>query len=168
MPAAPTDSERFIYDARGLLIEAEDRAAKVTLERDRNGRIGAESQNHRRITSVYDACGRRVERRIGFAAGWDPSGQAPIGFQGFTPADIAAGRIVTPYTLAPLSAPAADGITRYAFDPMGMLAELAFGAAEPGRPVQRLTFTRDALGRTSGGATVAALNWHSATTMPVN
>ena len=88
-----------------------------------------------------------MERTVGFAAGWAATGRAAVGFQGFTPADTAAGRIVSAYALGPLPPPAADGVTRYVNDPLGMLAEVAFGADLSSRPVQRLRFSRDALGR---------------------
>jgi RHS repeat-associated protein len=148
LPEAPTSSESFEYDGRGLLIKAKNDACEVTLKRDRNGRIFEESQNHRRVVSRYDAVGRRVERALGFAEGWSASGQGPVGFQGFAAEDYAAGRIVSPYALKPPSAPAPDAIARYKLDPLGLLTELALGPkGDAERQQERLRFTRDALGR---------------------
>lgn len=145
LPEAPTSSESFDYDGRGLLIKAKNDACEVTLKRDRNGRIVEESQNHRRVVSRYDAVGRRVERALGFAQGWSADGKAPVGFQGFTAEDFAAGRIVSPYRLEPPPAPAPDAIARYRLDPLGLLEELALGP-DADRPHERLRFARDALG----------------------
>ncbi|MBF2715071.1 RHS repeat-associated core domain-containing protein [Agrobacterium vitis] len=65
----PEDITRFWYDARGLLISAENSAALVEFERDRNGRIIGESLNGRRIKSRRDAMGNRILREITGAGG---------------------------------------------------------------------------------------------------
>ncbi len=61
---APEDVTRFWYDGRGLLIQAENRAALVAFERDRNGRITGETLNGKRIRSKRDAMGSRILREI--------------------------------------------------------------------------------------------------------
>lgn len=61
---APEDVTRFWYDGRGLLIQAENRAALVEFERDRNGRITGETLNGKRIRSKRDAMGSRILREI--------------------------------------------------------------------------------------------------------
>lgn len=55
---------RFWYDGRGLLTRAENRAALVEFERDRNGRITGETLNGKRIRSKRDALGNRIMREI--------------------------------------------------------------------------------------------------------
>ncbi|MCF1448544.1 RHS repeat protein [Agrobacterium vitis] len=65
----PEDVTRFWYDARGLLISAENTAALVEFERDRNGRIIGESLNGKRIKSKRDAMGNRILREITGAGG---------------------------------------------------------------------------------------------------
>ncbi|MGV1826927.1 RHS repeat-associated core domain-containing protein [Agrobacterium vitis] len=65
----PEDVSRFWYDARGLLISAENTAALVEFERDRNGRIIGESLNGKRIKSKRDAMGNRILREITGAGG---------------------------------------------------------------------------------------------------
>ncbi|SCB39946.1 RHS repeat-associated core domain-containing protein [Rhizobium hainanense] len=62
--AEAEDVTRYWYDDRGLLIQAENKAALVAYERDGNGRITAETVNGRRVESRYDANGLRIERRI--------------------------------------------------------------------------------------------------------
>lgn len=61
---APDDVTRFWYDGRGLLIQAENHAALIEFERDRNGRIIGESLNGKRIRSTRDAMGHRILREI--------------------------------------------------------------------------------------------------------
>jgi YD repeat-containing protein len=63
--AYPSEVTRYWYDARGLLAKAENKALIVTFERDRNGRIIAESLNGRAVESLRDENGRRIARRIG-------------------------------------------------------------------------------------------------------
>ncbi|MVA71946.1 hypothetical protein GOZ81_12765 [Agrobacterium vitis] len=65
----PEDITRFWYDARGLLISAENSAALVEFERDRNGRIIGETLNGKRIKSRRDAMGNRILREITGAGG---------------------------------------------------------------------------------------------------
>ncbi|MFB9913682.1 RHS repeat-associated core domain-containing protein [Rhizobium paknamense] len=65
----PEDVTRFWYDARGLLISAENAAAFVEFERDRNGRIIGETLNGKRIKSKRDAMGNRILREITGAGG---------------------------------------------------------------------------------------------------
>ena len=60
----PEDVTRFWYDGRGLLIRAENKAALVDFNRDRNGRIIAETLNGKRISSRHDAMGHRIRREI--------------------------------------------------------------------------------------------------------
>ena len=139
-------TETFTYDPRGLLIGAANPDGEPRFERDPAGRVLSESQNHRRVRSTYDAGGRRIERTIGYAPGWTAEGRTPAGFQGLTPEDIAAGRILNPPAAAPPAAPAPDGIARYAHDPLGMLSELALGTDG----MERLSFTRDPMGRETG------------------
>ncbi|MGO4449870.1 RHS repeat-associated core domain-containing protein [Phyllobacterium sp. TAF24] len=57
---ATEDTTRFWYDARGLLTQAENTAALVEFERDRNGRIIAESLNGLRSKSGHDSMGARI------------------------------------------------------------------------------------------------------------
>lgn len=73
----PEESTRFWHDGRGLIIKAENKAALIEYERDAIGRVVAETVNGRRVESVYDCCGNRVERRIGerlVASSYDPLG----------------------------------------------------------------------------------------------
>lgn len=58
------DLTRFWYDRRGLLIRAENKAALIGYERDRNGRVIGETLNGKHITSKRDKLGRRVLREI--------------------------------------------------------------------------------------------------------
>lgn len=60
----PEDVTRFWYDGRGLLTGAENKAALVKFERDRNGRIIGETLNGKRIKSKRDAMGNRILREI--------------------------------------------------------------------------------------------------------
>ncbi|WP_337271549.1 RHS repeat domain-containing protein, partial [Oryzifoliimicrobium ureilyticus] len=60
----PEDVTRFWYDGRGLLTGAENKAALVEFERDRNGRIIGETLNGKRIKSKRDAMGNRILREI--------------------------------------------------------------------------------------------------------
>ncbi len=75
----PLDETHFWYDGRGLLIRASNRAALIAFERDREGRITAETVNGRRVASALDARGRRVERRIGEGEGEAGAGVVRIG-----------------------------------------------------------------------------------------
>ncbi|TCQ95075.1 RHS repeat-associated core domain-containing protein [Neorhizobium sp. JUb45] len=61
---APQDITRFWYDGRGLLVRAENGAALVSFERDRNGRITGETLNGRRVKSTLDVMGNRIAREI--------------------------------------------------------------------------------------------------------
>ncbi|MDZ5449889.1 RHS repeat-associated core domain-containing protein [Labrys sp. ZIDIC5] len=73
----PEDVTRFWYDGRGLLAKAENKASLVEYERDKMGRIVAETLNGRRVESAYDCCGNRIERRIGgrlVVSTYDPLG----------------------------------------------------------------------------------------------
>lgn len=60
----PEDVTRFWYDGRGLLTGAENKAALVKFERDRNGRIIGETLNGKRIKLKPDAMGNRILREI--------------------------------------------------------------------------------------------------------
>ncbi|WP_280953944.1 RHS repeat domain-containing protein [Methylobacterium terrae] len=74
---APEVEERFAYDARGLLVRAENGDGVVTLTRDALGRIVSESRDGRTVESRYDVQGHRIERRIGeglSAYAYDPLG----------------------------------------------------------------------------------------------
>ncbi len=65
-PGAKTpDITRYAYDGRGLLARAESGGGLVLIERDKVGRVTAETINGRRMESVYNCCGDREERRIG-------------------------------------------------------------------------------------------------------
>jgi YD repeat-containing protein len=61
---ASEDVTRFWYDQRGLLIQAENKAALIEIERDKNGRIVEESLNGKRIKSGRDSAGNRILREI--------------------------------------------------------------------------------------------------------
>lgn len=58
------DVTRFWYDGRGMLSKAENDAALVAFQRDRNGRIISETLNGQQIKSTHDAMGNRVLREI--------------------------------------------------------------------------------------------------------
>lgn len=105
------DKVAFTYDRRGLLVEAKNGSARVEYIRDRNGRIVEEDVNGRRAKSRYDARGRRIERRV--FSGVDQPHEVRIG----------------------------EHFTRYAYDPLGAVAEIMVGDHAP------LAFGRDALGR---------------------
>ncbi|KMO12065.1 RHS repeat protein, partial [Methylobacterium indicum] len=68
---------RFAYDRAGRLVRAQNREARVELERDALGQVVAETVNGRRIENTYDCCGHRVSRS-GLGAGvtsvYDPLG----------------------------------------------------------------------------------------------
>lgn len=92
-PDGAVRATTFGYDGRGLVAVAENDDALVAFERDRLGRVTAETVNGRRIESAYDCCGRRVERRIGERLteyAYDPlgaltrlsvAGHAPLAFE---------------------------------------------------------------------------------------
>ena len=111
------DRTRFSYDPCGLVVLAENKASRVEYIRDKNGRVVEEDINGRRVKSRYDACGRRVERRV--FSGLDRPEATRIG----------------------------EHIARYAYDPTGLVEHIAIGAHEPleiyrdglGREVARLS-----------------------------
>ncbi len=77
---APDDLTRFWYDGRGLLVKAENHAALVEFERDRNGRIVSETLNGKRIKSKRDSMGDRVAREMmGFGGGTVEFVRDPLG-----------------------------------------------------------------------------------------
>ncbi|MET0405405.1 MAG: RHS repeat-associated core domain-containing protein [Cystobacter sp.] len=51
----------FRYRADGSLVEAENESSRVTLSRDKLGRVVAESQSDGEVTSRYSSTGHRVE-----------------------------------------------------------------------------------------------------------
>ncbi|MDI3388746.1 RHS repeat-associated core domain-containing protein [Streptomyces sp. B-S-A8] len=53
----------FTYDAAGRAVHIANAHARIDLERDRMGRVVAESVNGRTLTRAYDALGRRTYRR---------------------------------------------------------------------------------------------------------
>ena len=65
------DTTRFSYDRRGLLVQAENRAALIEIERDRNGRIIEECLNGKRVKLSRDTMGSRILREILHADGSD-------------------------------------------------------------------------------------------------
>ena len=78
----PLDETYFWYDHRGLLIKASNLAALIEFDRDGNGRIIRETANGRAIESKLDACGNRIERRIGGGEpgeGFVAIGRDPLG-----------------------------------------------------------------------------------------
>ncbi|KMO12276.1 DUF6531 domain-containing protein, partial [Methylobacterium indicum] len=68
---------RFAYDRAGRLVRAQNREARVALERDALGQVVAETVNERRIDSTYDCCGHRTARTglgAAVASAYDPLG----------------------------------------------------------------------------------------------
>lgn len=77
---AAEEVTRFWYDARGLLTQAENRAALVKFERDKNGRIISETLNGQRIKSGRDSMGQRVLRDMtGIGGGLAEYVRDPLG-----------------------------------------------------------------------------------------
>lgn len=84
---------RFTYDARGLLIRAENADATVEYDYDALGRVVAERLNGREITSDYSIAGQRIARAgdvLHLTSGWSKaglptdlmiSGHAPLSFR---------------------------------------------------------------------------------------
>ncbi|WP_348272750.1 hypothetical protein [Methylobacterium sp. 13MFTsu3.1M2] len=140
------DRVAYGYDRRGLLVEARNEATRVEYIRDRDGQIVEEDVGGRRVQSRYDACGRRVARRI--FSGIDQPHEVRLG----------------------------KHVTRHAYDPLGALAELVVAEHAPlaftrdglGREVRResaagfvLDSAWDAGGRLSaqrGGRTIRGLS----------
>ncbi|UXN02613.1 RHS repeat-associated core domain-containing protein [Bartonella sp. HY406] len=59
------ETTSFDYDGRQLLKRAENGSSVIGITRDKNGRIIQEGCNGRKITSQFDAMGRRVSYQIG-------------------------------------------------------------------------------------------------------
>ncbi|CAM5372476.1 hypothetical protein MAUB1S_06378 [Mycolicibacterium aubagnense] len=73
------DVTRFWYDARALLIRAENRAALVEFGRDKNGRVVSETLNGQRIKSSRDTMGQRILRDIVGTGGLTSYARDPLG-----------------------------------------------------------------------------------------
>ena len=55
----------YTYDENGALATASNPSANISLERDKLGRVIAETTNGVRIESEIDCCGRRIKRTMG-------------------------------------------------------------------------------------------------------
>lgn len=127
----PQDVTRLWYDARGLLVRAENKAALVSFERDRNGRIVGETLNGVRTKSTRDAMGQRILRDMTGSAGGltdyvrDPLGQVErltAGEAGFNFSHDALGRETRRTTTRGFS-------LDQRFDAVGQLTEQQAGGA---------------------------------------
>ena len=132
---APEVEERFAYDARGLLVRAENGDGVVTLTRDALGRIVSESRDGRTVESRYDARGRRIERRIGeglAAYAYDPLGAlTELTLADLTPAgpDAATTIAFARDALGRETGRASGGFRlAQAFDPLGQIVGQRAGA----------------------------------------
>jgi RHS repeat-associated protein len=77
---AAEDVARFWYDGRELLVQAENGAALIELERDRNGRIIDETVNGQRVKSRRDSSGLRIVRElVGIGGGLSAYVRDPLG-----------------------------------------------------------------------------------------
>jgi RHS repeat-associated protein len=129
------DVARFWYDGRGLLVQAENGAALIELERDRNGRIIDETVNGQRVKSKRDSSGLRIVRElVGIGGGLteyvrDPLGaveQLTSGDAAFTFSRDALGRETQRTTGTGFE-------LMQRFDPAGQLIEQRAGAAQISR-----------------------------------